>query len=200
MGLPLDSTCPDSDWAAGKTSPRAVAFGAGDRQPSAFRVRQGQDGEVGTRQFLHLASDARQHLSRVRAGKQRGGDVRACLDQPPAAAGGVVQPRVVHCDTRRGAKRDEHRLVVFGELAGASLFRQVQIAEYLVPHPHRDTEEAAHRRMPRGETRGRLVRADVRQAKWPRIVDQQAEQAAPLRPVMDLPDLFSAQPDRDELG
>ena len=44
------------------------------------------------------------------------------------------------------------------------------------------------------------MRLDVGQPQRPGIVDQQAEQAAPLRPVMDPADLVLAQADRDELG
>ena len=44
------------------------------------------------------------------------------------------------------------------------------------------------------------MRLDVGQAQRPGIVDQQAEQAASLRPVVDPADLVLAQADRDELG
>ena len=42
--------------------------------------------------------------------------------------------------------------------------------------------------------------ADVRQAQRTGVVDQQAEQAAALGPVVDPGDLVLGQPDRDELG
>ena len=57
-----------------------------------------------------------------------------------------------------------------------------------------------HRRVPVREA-GRLrVRGDVGQPQRPGIVDQQAEQAASLGPVVDPRDLVLAQADRDELG
>ena len=45
-----------------------------------------------------------------------------------------------------------------------------------------------------------LVRGDIGQAQRPGVIDQQAEQAASLGPVVDPADLVLAQADRDELG
>jgi len=44
------------------------------------------------------------------------------------------------------------------------------------------------------------VRGDVGQAQRTGVLDQQPEQAASFWPVVDPPDLFLAQADRDELG
>ena len=112
----------------------------------------------------------------------------------------LVQPGILHRYAGRRAQRDQHRLIVLGELATPPLAGQVQVAEHLVADPHRDAEEAAHRRVPVREARRRRVRGDVGQPQRPRVVDQQAEQAAALGPVVDPRDLVLAQADRDELG
>ena len=44
------------------------------------------------------------------------------------------------------------------------------------------------------------MRGDIGQAQRPGVIDQQAEQAASLGPVVDPADLVLAQADRDELG
>ena len=49
----------------------------------------------------------------------------------------------------------------------AALVGQVQVAEHLVADPHRDAEEAAHRRMPVGEARRRRMRGDIGQSQRP---------------------------------
>ncbi len=90
-------------------------------------------------------------------GQQPGGDLGAGLDPALLAAGRLVQPGVLHRHARRGAQRDQHRLVVLGELAAAALIGQVQVAEHLVADPHRHAEEAAHRRVPVGEAGGSRV-------------------------------------------
>jgi hypothetical protein len=136
----------------------------------------------------------------IRASTSPGSEPDSGLDPALLAAGRLVQPGVLHRHAGRGAQRDQHRLVVLGELAAAALVGQVQVAEHLVADPDRDAEEAAHGRMPLGEAGRGGMRGDVGQAQRPRVVDQQAEQAAPLRPVMDPGDLVLAQPDRDELG
>jgi len=130
----------------------AVALGVGDRQPAALLVGQGEHGQVGTRQLERLPGDVGQHLGGRRAGQQPRGDLGAGLDPALLAAGRLVEPGVLHRYADRGAQRDQHRLVVLGEFPVASLVGQVQVAEHLIADPHRDAEEAAHRRMPVRET------------------------------------------------
>jgi hypothetical protein len=179
---------------------RAFARGVADDQPAPVLVGQREHGQVGAGQLHRMPGNVGQHLAGLGAGQQPGGDLGAGLDPALLAAGRLVQPRVLHRHAGRGAQRDQHRLVVLGELPAAALVGQVQVAEHFVPDPHRDAEEAAHRRVPVREARRCRVPGDVGQAQRPRIIDQQAEQAVALRPVMDLADFLLAQADRDELG
>jgi hypothetical protein len=179
---------------------RAVAVGVGDRHPAALVVRQREHREVGARQLARLGGDARERLVRIGAGQQRGGDLGAGRDPALAVPGGVVQPRILHRHAGRGPEGGQHRLVVVGELAATALIGEVQVAEHLVPHPHRHSEEAAHRRMTVGEPGRCGVRGHVGEPQRPRISDQQAKQAASFRPVVDLADLLLCKAHRDELG
>ena len=56
-----------------------------------------------------------------------------------------------------------------------------------------------HRRVPLGEARRLRVRADVGKPQRARVLDKQAEQASPLRPVVDPLDLRGVEADGDEL-
>ena len=184
--------------AAGRV--RAVAVGVGDREPPSPLVRQRERDQVGAGELARLPGDVGEHLAGRGAGQQPGGDLGAGLDPALLAAGRVVQPGVLHRHAGRGAQGDQDGLVVLGELAAAALAGQVQVAEHLVADPHRHAEEAAHRRVPVREARRCRVRRDVGQAQRAGVVDQQAEQAAALGPVVDPGDLVLAQADRDELG
>ena len=184
--------------AAGRV--RAVTVGVGDGQPASPLVGQREDGEVGAGELACPPGDVGQHLAGLGAGQQPGGNLGAGLDPALLAAGRVVQPGVLHRHAGRRAQRDQHRLVVLGEVAATALTGQVQVAEHLVADPHRHAEEAVHRRVPVREARRCRVRGDVGQPQRAGVVDEQAEQAAALGPVVDPGDLVLAQPDRDELG
>ena len=176
-----------------------VALGTGDRQPASLLVGQGEQGEVGAGQLPRLPGEVGQDLAGLGARQQPGGDLGAGLDPALLPLGRVIEARVLDGHAGRGAQGDEHRLVVFGELPAAALAGQVQVAEHLIADPDRDAEEAVHRRVPVGEARRAGVPGDVRQAERAGVVDQQAEQAASLRPVVDPRDLVLGQADRDEL-
>ena len=177
-----------------------VTIGVGDREPASSLVGQREHGEVGTGKLACLPGDAGQHLARRRAGQQPGGDLSTGRDPALLTAGRLVQPGVLHRHAGRGAQRDQDGLVILGEPAATALIGQVQVAEHLVADPHRHAEKAAHRRVPVREARRCRVRGDVGQAQRARIVNQQAEQAAAFRPVIDRRDLVLAQAHRDELG
>jgi hypothetical protein len=140
----------------------------------------------GPGQLPGLQGDVREHLAGRVAGQQPGSDLRAGLDPALLPAGRLIQPGVLYRHAGRGAQGDKDRLVVLGELAAVALAGQVQVAEHLVADPDRDAKEAAHRRVTVGKARGVAVPGDVTQAQRPGIVDQQAEQAASLRPVVDV--------------
>jgi hypothetical protein len=63
------------------------------------------------------------------------GHRRLTLDQALLPAGRLVQPGVLDRHAGRGTQRDQHGLVVLGELGGAPLIGQVQVAEHHVAHP-----------------------------------------------------------------
>ncbi|GAB3197218.1 hypothetical protein GCM10027062_08460 [Nocardioides hungaricus] len=98
--------------------------------------------------------------------------------QPPHLPGGLlVETRVLDGDAGRGGQRHDDALVLVGEGTVAALLGQVEIAEHLVPDPHGDAEERAHRRMVRREAVRGGVRRDVGQAHGLGTVDEVAEQA-----------------------
>jgi hypothetical protein len=108
--------------------------------------------------------------------------------EPPQRALGVLppalrvreQPRVLHRDRRPVGQEDDGLLVGLRERPARSL-GEVQVAPALPADDHRDAEEAAHGRMVRGKAEGRGVPGDVLQAQWPRVVDEHAEHATPVR-------------------
>src|ERR1700722_6236850 len=71
----------------------------------------------------------------------RGTALPRTLVHVPSPAG-LGPHRTAHAPGR-GTQRDQHRLVVLGELRGTPLVREVQVAEYLIAYPDRDAEEAA---------------------------------------------------------
>jgi hypothetical protein len=134
------------------------------------------------------------------AGQQPDGQLAGGAQPVLLLPGLVVQPGVLNGDTSRRAEGGQQGLVVLGELAATALLGQVEVAEDVVPDPHRDPEEAVHRRVARGESRRLGVAGDVGHPQRVRVLDEQAEQAAALRPVVDLGDLGGVEAYRDELG
>ena len=102
--------------------------------------------------------------------------------QPPLPAAGLLeQVGVLHRDARgRGQRLDDH-LVGRGELAAAGLLGEVEVAEHGVADPHRNPEEAAHRRVVGREADRGLVRAEIGQPQRPRIEDELPQQSLALR-------------------
>jgi hypothetical protein len=82
----------------------------------------------------------------------------------------------------------------------AGVLGEVEVAEHLVPDPDGDTEEAAHRRVVRREPGAAGVVAQVRQAQWLRVVDQQTEEPLTVRQPADLLDGRLTHPGVHELG
>ena len=175
---PLESTSPDSDWLTGRGQAadglRFVTVRVGDQEQAARVVGERKNRQVSIGQLARLAGDPREDLVRVRPGQELRGDLGAGLDPALAAPGGLVQPRVLHRDTGGGAERQEHRLVILGELPAAALVGEVKVAEHLIPHPDRDAEERLHRGMPGGKPRGLGVGRDAGQPQRLRFLDQQA--------------------------
>ena len=200
----MASTRPDSECSAGRTSPRAESAPSPSAKLiasiRAILLGQGQHSQVGMGQFPHLPGDRGQHLVRVGPGQQGGGDLGVGLHPLLLPAGGVVEPGVLDRDTGRGAQRDQDSLVILGERAAALLLGQVQVAEDLIADADRDPEEGLHRRVPLGETRRIRAGRDVREAERAGITDEQPEQPAPFRPVVDLADAGLVQAHRHEFG
>jgi hypothetical protein len=112
----------------------------------------------------------------------------------------LEQPGVFHRDPGRRGQRLQHHFVFGGELGGALFLGQVQVAEDLVAHPHRNTEEAAHRGMVRREAdRGRML-SDVGQPDHVGVSDQHSQHAAPLGQVTHHRPLLGTDTDVDEFG
>ena len=160
-----------------------------DDQLLAVGGGQRQRDQVGAGHFQRLLGDQGQHLIRGGAGQQPPGHLAAGAQPALLAAGLLVQLGVVDRHAGRGGQRDEQRLVLLVEVGAALLLGQVEVAVDLVPDPHRDAEEAAHRRMPGREAARLGAGRDVRQPQRARVGDQRAEQAPALRPVMDRRDL-----------
>jgi hypothetical protein len=76
-----------------------------------------------------------------------------------------------------------------GEVARAErparLLGQVEIAPRLPADEHRHAEERVHRRVPRRQPEGARMRAEVVEDDRARVLDQQAEDAAPARELAD---------------
>ena len=75
-------------------------------------------------------------------------------------AGALVEPGVLHGDAGGDGQGLDDHLVVPGELVGADLVRQVQVAVDAVPDPDGRAEERGHGRVPGGEPRAGGVVGD----------------------------------------
>ncbi len=161
--------------------------GHGHDQPLLRRqpVRQRDERGVGGGQFTSQGRDVRQHLVRILAGQQRGGDLAGRLQPALPAAGLLEQAGVLDGHPGGGGQRLHDDLVVGGEVAAAAFLGQVQVAEHLVPDPHRHAQEGVHRGVVGREAVGVHVLADVVQPDRARVPDQGAEHAAPGRQVAD---------------
>jgi hypothetical protein len=100
---------------------------------------------------------------------------------------------------RLGAERLEQARVLLGELGGALLVGEVEVAEDLAAHPQRHPQERAHVRVVAGkpDARGR-ARGRPRAGSGPRGSPRRAARA--LRQVAYPRDLLVADADGDEVG
>ena len=96
-----------------------------------------------------------------------------------------IEPRVLDRDPGRGCQCDREALVVLGELVGAPLVAEVQVAEHDISHTDRNAEERAHVGMVRREADGLVVGAEIAQAQRPWIDDQEAEDPVSLGQMAD---------------
>ena len=119
------------------------------------------------------------------AGQQVPVDLGNRLEQLLAALALVVEASVLDRDSRGDGERADQLFVDFGELLGALLLGEVEVAEDLVAHAHRHAEERRHRRVVgRKPERVRVLR-EVREPQRSRITDQQAQDAVALGFVSD---------------
>ena len=128
-----------------------------------------------------------------RLGEQTG-DLRRRRQPALPASRLLVEPGVLDGHAGRGRERGDDPLVLLGEVALADLLGQVEVAEHLVPDPHRHPEERPHRRVVRREAVRRGVLGDVVQPQRLGPVDDQPEQPVPDRQVADLLHLGGVMP------
>ena len=114
----------------------------------------------------------------------------------------LVQSGILDGDAGCQRERLDHGLVVLGELVGADLVGEVDIAVDRSPDPDRGTEERCHRRMTGRETDARRVVADHFDPGGMRVVHEHAEDTltcwkrAPQQGCF----LVGVEPRHDELG
>ena len=171
-----------------------------DHHLPAIPRRQGQDYQVSFGDFQRLPGNEGEHLAGFGSGQQPLRDIRASAQPPLLPSRLVIQPRVLDGRRGRGSQRGQDRLILFVEVCALILFRQVQVAEYLIPDPDRHPQESLHGRVAVREPVRARMSGHVAQAERLGMRDQLAEQAAALGPVMDRRDLVLVQADRDERG
>ena len=171
-----------------------------NHQLLAIARGQGQHHQVSAGYLQRLPGHQGEHLIGIRPGQQPLGYLPAGAKPPLLPPRLAIKPGIPDRDARRGAERDQDRLILIVELGAALLLGEVEIAEDLVADPHRYAQERLHRRVPSGKAERPRVRGHIGQPQRPRVGDQLAEQAAALRPVMDRCDLLLVQANRDELG
>ena len=110
--------------------------------------------------------------------------VHGALHLVAAALHAAVEAGVLDRD-RRPLGEDHRRLLVGLVEVALFLLGQVEVAPGVAADHHRHAEEVGHRRVAGGEAVGARVVADVGEAQRPRLLDQQAEHAAPARQVAD---------------
>ena len=93
----------------------------------------------------------------------------------------LVQARVLDRDPGVDGERLDEALVGRGELGGAGLVGEVQVADRAALHGDRHAEEAVHRRMVRREPVASRVDGDVRDPERAVLLDDQAEEAVAAR-------------------
>jgi hypothetical protein len=142
--------------------------------------------------------DARRRL-RLRARQQALGDAGGGGQPLLAPVRLLEQAGVLDRDAGRRRQRHDQLLVALGELAAVALLGEVEVAEGLAAHEHRDAEERAHRRVVGREAGRRRVPGEVRQPDRRRLVDEQAEDALAARQVPDLGAGVRVDADGDEL-
>jgi hypothetical protein len=155
---------------------------------------------VGLGQLHRPLRDHPEHGLGRTAGQQLGGDLAGRLQPPLAAHHLLEQVRVLHRDAGCRGQRLHHQLVVGGELVGATLLGQVQVAVHLVADPDGNAEEAAHRRMVGREADRHRVFAEVGQPQRLRVADQLPEQAPTLGQLAHVRPGLLVDADVDEPG
>ena len=156
--------------------------------------------ELGLGDLPGAPGDQRERVGAPDLAEQHRGDLRGGGQPALAAVRQRVEPGVLDRDAGRGREGHRDLLVVVGELLGADLLGQIEVAEDLVAGADRHAEEAVHRRVVRREAVRPGVLGDVRHAQRARIFDQQAEHAAAVRQVTDLGVQLRVDAVRDELG
>ena len=176
---------------------RLAAVGDLDHQIVAQRQRN--RGQVGFREVASTCCDHPKNLVRILAGQQRGCHFGRRLQPALLTPCFAVEPRILDGHASGSGQCEHDALVLVVEVAAAHLLGEVQIAEDLLAYSDRHTEKAVHRGMVPWESKRRRVFAQIVQAQRPRLLDQYAENAAPLWQRPDSGVARLVDPDGQEL-
>ena len=166
------------------TSPAGTASGAVDRfdgEPVGGIVVEQHEDQIGLGDLAGAAGDQLQRLGAAYLPEQDGGDLGGGGEPPLATLRQREESGVVDGDAGRGGERHHDLLVVLGELGGAELLGEVEVAEDLAPDADGDAQEAVHRRVVLGKAvRPRMPR-DVRHPHRAGVGDEQTQNTSPAR-------------------
>ena len=110
----------------------------------------------------------------------------------------LVQAGVLDRDPGVDRERLHEALVRLGELGGADLVGEIQVADGAALHGDRHAKEAVHRRVVRGEPVSARIDRDVGDAERAVLLDDQAQEAVAARQWPDRGSGLAAHPGRDE--
>ena len=110
----------------------------------------------------------------------------------------LVQPGVLDGDPSMDRERLDKALVGLGELSGAHLVGQIQVADRAAFHVDRHAKEAVHGRVIRREPMPPRIDGDVRDAEGAVFLDDQTEEAVAAREWADRGSGLAAHPGGDE--
>ena len=154
---------------------------------------------LGLGESQDVGGDPAEHVDRLVAGEQLGGDIARRLDPRLLGAGLLIEPGVVDRDAGRGGQRLDEHLVVVAERSAAGFLGEIQIAVDLLADPDRHPEEGVHRRVVRREAHRSGVVADLVEADRLGIVEQNAQHADALGCPPDLGQLRFPHAGQDEV-
>jgi hypothetical protein len=110
----------------------------------------------------------------------------------------LEQPRVLDCNGRLSGEEPDEVFVLGVEVGTALLLGEIEVPVGDAAQHHRDTEEAAHRRVVRGESDRAVVVVQIVETQSLRLVDQDTENASAKRKVADTVGVVGVDAMRDE--